>query len=172
MCVPQPNGGLAANRSLSDLQGAKLVTGEAKALSYPVDQLTTVGTIDPDLAQVFAGSAQSLEQQACSSRIRDRGCGDYYHGHIRFLRSRAKNIVELEAIAKNAMQNVSTVLKYGKMGNKDSLAIVDTLCSDDGAVQSESLPPTSNLDPLYANAFRQSESILAEIKCHSGEGVA
>jgi len=82
----------------------------------------------------------------------------FRHGHIRFLRSRAKNIVELEAIANNAMQDMSTMLKYGKMGNKDSRAIVDYLCNDDAAVQPEAPLPTSNLDPLYASAFRQIES--------------
>ncbi len=95
----------------------------------------------------------------------------FRHGHIRFLRSRAKNAVELEAIARNAMQNLNTMLKYGKLGNKDSRVIVDSLCSDD-ATQPDTAPPTLAIDPDYANAFRQIETILAEIKRQSGGHLA
>ena len=96
----------------------------------------------------------------------------FRHGHIRFLRSRAKNVAELEAIANNAMQNLSTMLKYGKMGHRDSRGIVDDLCGCDSPAQPEALLVTSMPDPVYANAFRQIESILADIRRHSGEVTA
>jgi len=103
----------------------------------------------------------------------------FRHGHIRFLRGRAKNMAELEAVAKNAMQKLGTMLKYGQMGDEDSREIIDHLCSDGCVTQPEAMLITdhldlsSNLNPMYvANAFRQIEGILAEVKRQSREGRA
>lgn len=92
----------------------------------------------------------------------------FRHGHIRFLRSRAKNMLELEAIANNAMQNINTMLKYGALGNNESRAIVDTLCEDDSAHPGESTK--ANITQIIPDI----ERLLEQIKRLSGgeeEGV-
>ncbi len=53
----------------------------------------------------------------------------FRHKHIRYLRDRATTMRDLEAIAKNAMQTVETMLKYGELGERDALDIVHTLCN-------------------------------------------
>jgi len=46
---------------------------KVEALSNPLDQLATISSIDPDFAQIFAGSVHTLEQQTCANWVRNRG---------------------------------------------------------------------------------------------------
>ena len=49
-------------------------------LGDPLDQLSTIGAIDPEQAQLFAGPTEPSEEEPGASRIRHRGGGDE-HGH-------------------------------------------------------------------------------------------
>jgi hypothetical protein len=46
----------------------------------PLDQLPTIGAIDPDQAQRFAGPTKPGKEESGASWVRHRGGGDE-HGH-------------------------------------------------------------------------------------------
>lgn len=53
----------------------------------------------------------------------------FRHSHIRFLKDRAKNDErELEAIAENVMQDVSTMLGYGRLNDSEVKLEINKLC--------------------------------------------
>src|SRR5207249_916017 len=49
-------------------------------LGDPLDQLPTIGAMDPEQVQLFAGPTEPSEEEPGASRIRHRGGGDE-HGH-------------------------------------------------------------------------------------------
>ena len=68
----------------------------------------------------------------------------FRHGHIHFLRSRARNVGEIAAIAKNTMQTIPTMLSYAELGQEDANSIVRSLSSR--SFTSQSSQPVATLD--------------------------
>lgn len=147
----------------------------------------------PDTGMWFANISPltgDLDTSTNVGKYRDRGFRDdltrflekagieyksphkFRHGHIRFLRSRAKTADDLEAIARNAMQNLNTMLSYGKLGGKDSRAIIDTLCKDDTANQEIVTSTTPDTGADVNGAIRNLEIALAELKRLAREDMA
>lgn len=50
------------------------------------------------------------------------------HGHIRFLRDHLTSASDLEAIAKNCMQTVPTMLRYAQMDDDQTRYVLDRMC--------------------------------------------
>lgn len=95
----------------------------------PLSPIT--GEIDPN-AEVGeyrdAGFRKDLAAFLSKASIEYKSSHKFRHGHIRFLRDRATDVRDLEAIAKNAMQTLSTMLNYGRMSKTEAHEEIDSLC--------------------------------------------
>ncbi len=97
----------------------------------PLSPIT--GEIDPN-AEVGewrdSGFRKDLGSFLSKASLEYKSSHKFRHGHIRFLRDRATGVRDLEAIAKNAMQTVSTMLNYGRISNAEAHEEIDSLCNE------------------------------------------
>ncbi|MEA3349911.1 MAG: hypothetical protein U9Q82_04745 [Chloroflexota bacterium] len=71
-----------------------------------------------------SGLRKDIERFLYKAGVEYKAAHAFRHGHIRFLRDNAKDYRGLEAIANNAMQNLSTMLNYGALTDQETQAEV------------------------------------------------
>lgn len=100
----------------------------------------STGEIDP-CAEVGeyrnAGFHKDLVAFLSKASIEYKSAHKFRHGHIRYLRDRAKDVRQLEAIAKNAMQELPTMMGYAEIGSSKAHEEIDSLCGE-SSVQASS----------------------------------